>query len=240
MLHMAVLRSPHAHAVIRQIDLSRAQERAPGVRLALSGADLAGKIGSIVPNWIIPGTKVPDRPVVAIDRVRFVGECVALVVAEQPGHGPRCDRADRRRLRNASGRDRRGSRDPRRRPATARQRAATISPPSTRWAAATTARPRREADQVITLRIANNRLIPTCMETRSILAEPDVDEHPDALFAEPGASHAPPLDRRHCRHFRTSAAGSSRPTSAAALARKCTFIRRSCSARIWRACLACP
>jgi carbon-monoxide dehydrogenase large subunit len=35
-----------------------------------------------VPNWIMPGTKVPDRPVVAIDRVRFVGECVALVVAE--------------------------------------------------------------------------------------------------------------------------------------------------------------
>ena len=63
------------------VDLSAAQA-APGVRLALSGADLAGKIGAIVPNWIMPGTKVPDRPVVAIDRVRFVGECVALVVAE--------------------------------------------------------------------------------------------------------------------------------------------------------------
>ena len=81
MLHMAVLRSPHAHAVINQIDLSAAKA-APGVRLALSGVDLAGKIGSIVPNWIIPGTKVPDRPVVAVNRVRFVGECVALVVAE--------------------------------------------------------------------------------------------------------------------------------------------------------------
>ena len=81
MLHMAVLRSPHAHAIIKQVDLSAATA-APGVRLALSGADLAGKIGSIVPNWIMPGTKVPDRPVVAIDRVRFVGECVALVVAE--------------------------------------------------------------------------------------------------------------------------------------------------------------
>jgi len=33
----------------------------------------------------------------------------------------------------------------------------------------------READQIITLRVANNRLIPTCMETRSILAEPNVD-----------------------------------------------------------------
>lgn len=81
MLHMAILRSPHAHATITRIDVSQAA-RAPGVRLALSGADLSGKLGPIVPNWIIPGTKVPHRPVVAVDRVRFVGECVALVVAE--------------------------------------------------------------------------------------------------------------------------------------------------------------
>src|SRR6202008_2109480 len=81
MLHLAVLRSPHAHANIRQIDLTAAKA-ARGGRLVLSGGDLAGKIGSIVPNWIIPGTKVPDRPVVAIHRVRFVGECVALVIAE--------------------------------------------------------------------------------------------------------------------------------------------------------------
>ncbi len=78
MLHMAVLRSPHAHAVIKQVDLSAANA-APGVRLALSGAELAGKIGSIVPNWIIPGTKVPDRPVVAIER--RTGD------SRNPGHG---------------------------------------------------------------------------------------------------------------------------------------------------------
>src|ERR1700756_723782 len=80
-LHMAVLRSPHAHAVINGIDAAAA-ETAPGVRLVLSGKDLGGKIGPIVPNWVIPGTKVPSRPVVAIDRVRFVGECVAVVVAD--------------------------------------------------------------------------------------------------------------------------------------------------------------
>src|ERR1700758_3491147 len=80
-LHMAVLRSPHAHAVIKSVDLAAAKV-APGVRVALSGKALEGKIGPIVPNWVIPGTKVPFRPVVAIDRVRFVGECVALVVAE--------------------------------------------------------------------------------------------------------------------------------------------------------------
>lgn len=81
MLHMAVLRSPHAHAEIRRVDLSAAKV-APGVRLVLSGKALEGKMGAIVPNLVIPGSKVPFRPVVATDRVRFVGECVALVVAE--------------------------------------------------------------------------------------------------------------------------------------------------------------
>ena len=81
MLYLAVLRSPHAHAKIRNVDLSAAKV-APGVRLVLSGKALAGKIGPIVPNWVIPGSKVPFRPVVATDCVRFVGECVALVVAE--------------------------------------------------------------------------------------------------------------------------------------------------------------
>ena len=80
-LYLAILRSPHAHARITGIDLSAARAAA-GVRLALAGADLSGKIGNIKPNWVIPGTVVPNRPVVAVDRVRFVGECVALVVAE--------------------------------------------------------------------------------------------------------------------------------------------------------------
>jgi len=53
-----------------------------------------------------------------------------------------------------------------------------------RITAVTTARPCARADQVIALRIANNRLIPTCMETRSILAEPNADGNPDDLPAE--------------------------------------------------------
>src|SRR5258708_3045556 len=83
MVYLAILRSPHAHARITGIDLSAARA-ADGVRLALAGADLTGKVGNIKPNWVIPGTVAPDRPVVAVDRVRFVGECVALVVAETP------------------------------------------------------------------------------------------------------------------------------------------------------------
>jgi aerobic carbon-monoxide dehydrogenase large subunit len=81
MLYLAILRSPHAHARITGVDLSVARAAA-GVRLALAGADLAGKIGNITPNWVVPGTVVPERPVMAPDRVHFVGECVALAVAE--------------------------------------------------------------------------------------------------------------------------------------------------------------
>jgi CO/xanthine dehydrogenase Mo-binding subunit len=57
MLYLAILRSPHAHARITRIDLSAARAAA-GVRLALAGADLCGKIGDIKPNWVIPGTVV--------------------------------------------------------------------------------------------------------------------------------------------------------------------------------------
>ena len=173
MLHMAVLRSPHAHAVIKQVDLSAAQT-APGIRLALSGADLAGKIGAIVPNWIMPGTKVPDRPVVAIDRVRFVGECVALVIAET----------------QAMGHDAIGliDVDYETLPAVIDEEAAIRdgapqlhnNVPNNittiyKIGGGDYGKAAREADQVIALRVANNRLIPTCMETRSILAEPNVD-----------------------------------------------------------------
>ncbi len=173
MLHMAVLRSPHAHAIIKQVDLSSAKA-APGVRLALSGADLAGKIGAIVPNWIMPGTKVPDRPVVAIDRVRFVGECVALVVAES----------------QAMAHDAIGliDVDYETLPAVVDEEVAIRegapqlhdNVPNNittvyKVGGGDYKKAAREADQVISLRIANNRLIPTCMETRSILAEPNVD-----------------------------------------------------------------
>ena len=81
MLYLAILRSPHAHARITGTDLSEARAAA-GVRFAVAGSDLIGKIGGIRPNWVLPGTHVPDRPVMAVDRVRFFGECVALVVAK--------------------------------------------------------------------------------------------------------------------------------------------------------------
>jgi CO/xanthine dehydrogenase Mo-binding subunit len=77
MLHGKVLRSPLPHARVTAIDASAA-EAMPGVVCVLTAADLA----DLDPYW---GHAIRDRPVVAIDRVRFAGEPVAAVAAEDEG-----------------------------------------------------------------------------------------------------------------------------------------------------------
>ncbi len=74
MLHGKVLRSPLPHARIAAIDASAA-EATPGVVCVLTAADLT----DLDPFW---GHAIRDRPIVAIDRVRFAGEPVAAVAAE--------------------------------------------------------------------------------------------------------------------------------------------------------------
>jgi CO/xanthine dehydrogenase Mo-binding subunit len=74
MLYGKVLRSPYAHARIRKIDTSRARAL-PGVVTVLIGDDVL----DINPYY---GHAIKDRPLIAIDRVRFAGEPVAAVAAE--------------------------------------------------------------------------------------------------------------------------------------------------------------
>ena len=78
--YAAILRSPYAHAKIRSIDVSKAQA-SPGVTLVLTGADLRGAVGNVPCAAVIPDMKSAPRPALAQDRVRFVGEGVALAVA---------------------------------------------------------------------------------------------------------------------------------------------------------------
>jgi len=81
MLHMAILRSPVAHAKIVSIDVSEARGRA-GVVAVYTGADLAGEQGSMPCAWpITEDMKAPQHPPLAVDTVRFAGEAVAVVVA---------------------------------------------------------------------------------------------------------------------------------------------------------------
>src|SRR5258705_5122130 len=74
MLHAKVLRSPHAHARIRSIDARRAAAL-PGVVCIVSGAD-AAELSD--PTY---GVGIRDQPVIAIDKVRYVGDMVAAVAA---------------------------------------------------------------------------------------------------------------------------------------------------------------
>jgi aerobic carbon-monoxide dehydrogenase large subunit len=88
-LHCVVVRSPHAHAVIRTIDATPALAR-PGVVAAFTGADMAAdNVGPMRAFWIIrsaDGRSMSEPPRFALARghVRHVGEPVAAVFAETP------------------------------------------------------------------------------------------------------------------------------------------------------------
>src|SRR6476660_2287651 len=83
--HAYFLRSPHAHAKIRGIDTAKAKA-APGVLAVFTAADLEG-VNGLPCGWLITsvdGTpmKEPPHPVLAKGKVRYVGDHVALVIAE--------------------------------------------------------------------------------------------------------------------------------------------------------------
>jgi aerobic carbon-monoxide dehydrogenase large subunit len=81
MLHMAILRSPHAHAKITNLDTTAARSM-PGVHAVFTGKDLAEEQGSLPCAWpITPDMKAPQHPALAVDTVRFAGEAVAVVIA---------------------------------------------------------------------------------------------------------------------------------------------------------------
>ncbi|MGQ4809886.1 Carbon monoxide dehydrogenase large chain [Candidatus Entotheonellaceae bacterium PAL068K] len=79
-LHAAFFRSPYAHARIKSIDVEAAKNH-PGVITVLTGADLEGKVGTIPCGAVSDGMKVPVNHALAIGKVGFVGQPVAVVVA---------------------------------------------------------------------------------------------------------------------------------------------------------------
>ncbi|MFF3190966.1 xanthine dehydrogenase family protein molybdopterin-binding subunit [Streptomyces misionensis] len=81
MLHLAILRSPMAHARITRVDVAPALER-PGVLAAFSGADLAEGLGSLPCAWpVTEDIVLPDHPPIAVEEVRYAGDPVAVVAA---------------------------------------------------------------------------------------------------------------------------------------------------------------
>ncbi|TVR30459.1 MAG: xanthine dehydrogenase family protein molybdopterin-binding subunit, partial [Nitriliruptor sp.] len=82
MLHVALVRSPMAHAKVSNVDVSAALEQ-PGVVAAFTGADLADNwAGGLPCAWpVTPDMKSPTHLPLATDEVRYVGDAVAVVVA---------------------------------------------------------------------------------------------------------------------------------------------------------------
>lgn len=85
MVYAAILRSPYAHARIRSIDTRQAAAY-PGVLRVYTGKDLDGQVGTVPTAWIPPNSdlKMVAHPVLAVDTVRYVGDGVAVVVADDP------------------------------------------------------------------------------------------------------------------------------------------------------------
>lgn len=83
LLHAVIVRSPHAHARIARLDVTAARQ-VSGVVAVFTGADLKEKVGSLPCAWLIPNSelKTPPHPAIAVDRVRYVGDAVAVVVAD--------------------------------------------------------------------------------------------------------------------------------------------------------------
>src|SRR5581483_350459 len=85
LLHMAVLRSPYGHARINSINTKPALEN-PGVQAVYTAADLKGKVGDVA--VAVPIGKIVDgmgvRGPLAEGKVRFYGDPVAVVIADDP------------------------------------------------------------------------------------------------------------------------------------------------------------
>jgi carbon-monoxide dehydrogenase large subunit len=85
--HAYFIRSPHAHAAVKKID-TKAAMKEPGVLAVLTGADAAAdKVGGLICGWMIHSKdgspmKVGPHPVLAQGKVRYVGDHVAVVIAE--------------------------------------------------------------------------------------------------------------------------------------------------------------
>jgi carbon-monoxide dehydrogenase large subunit len=78
--HAVFVRSPHANAKIRKIDTTKAS-KLPGVVAIFTGKDMTG-VNSLPCGWLLPELKIPPHPPLATAAARYVGDPVAVVIAE--------------------------------------------------------------------------------------------------------------------------------------------------------------
>ena len=173
MVHVAIKRSPEAHARITGMDTSAASAM-DGVLAVFTGQDFKdGGCGSLPCGWLVPDTKVPDRPVVVTDRVCHVGDSVAVVVADDPyvaADAVEAIEVDYEPLPTVV--DARGAMDE----GAPLVHAEIEDNVSYHWALGDQEACEKafaEADEVVEIELVNQRLIPTAMEPRAAAAQWD-------------------------------------------------------------------
>ena len=80
-LHLVFVRSNVAHARITKIDAHHAAQH-PGVKLVLTGVEVSGKVGPLPVLWQHPGLRNTEYSCMATEKVRYVGQPIALIVAD--------------------------------------------------------------------------------------------------------------------------------------------------------------
>jgi carbon-monoxide dehydrogenase large subunit len=168
MHHACILRSPHGAAKIRSID-TKAAAAHPGVVAVFTGKDVAG-VGPVPCGASLPGLRVPEHSILAKDRVYFVGHPVAVVVATD-----RYVAADALDLIEVDYEPLQAVADPEKALA---KGAPAVHPEWPDNIAFTyhqeggdPEKAFKEAEVVVKQRITSQRLIPTAMETRGVVAE---------------------------------------------------------------------
>ncbi len=187
MTYAAFVRSPHAHAKVKGIDSSEAMKM-PGVVDVLTGRQIVDdKIGNLICGWMIHSKdgspmKMGAWPAMAPDTVRFVGQAVAVVIAEtrnQARDAAEAVAVDYEELPAVVDmRDAVASGAPQLHP----EAPGNVIYDWTIGDEAATEAAFKSAANVIALDITNNRLVPNAMEPRSAIADYDAAEEHFTLY----------------------------------------------------------
>ena len=189
-----VLRSPHAHAAIERVD-TEAAVQAPGVLCVLTGADVVaeglGNMPLIGPLENGDGREafVPPYPVLAADRVRHVGNAVAMVVAEtleQARDGAELIEVDYTPLPIITDTARAAKPDA---PVVWEEVGTNVCFEWEEGDRAATEKAFAKAHRIVTADLANNRLVINAMETRAALGAYDESNDTYTLHATTQGTH---------------------------------------------------
>src|SRR5579872_7019712 len=186
MHYAAILRSPHAAAKIRGINTAAARAH-PGVAAVFTGADVAA-VGPVPCGASLPGLRVPPHAILAKDRVYFVGHPVAVVVATD-----RYVAADAADLIEVDYDPTQAVADPEKALAAGAPAVHPEWPDNVSFTfhqeGGDTNQAFAEAEVVVKQRITSQRLIPTALETRGVLAEWRAGEKSMTMFSSTQIPH---------------------------------------------------